>query len=133
HPIPSHPIPSIPSHPIPWIPSHPIPSHPIPSHPCCANPAAAVSRLGPMVPRAQTLPLGSRFVPVIVHAGDRPLSSLDFVFYQPQWPNSLAPFCTSQKPFCGFRFQESASHGRRRLGLESTDPVKWRSFHGPKP
>ncbi|XP_033375756.1 uncharacterized protein 114841037 [Parus major] len=78
-------------------------------------------------------PLGSRFIPVIVHAGDRPLSSLDFVFYQPQWSNSLAPFCTSQKPFCGFRFQESASHGRRRLGVESTDPIKWRSFHGPKP
>ncbi|XP_053854319.1 putative uncharacterized protein GUCA1ANB [Vidua macroura] len=78
-------------------------------------------------------PLGSRFVPVVAHTGGRPLSSFDFVFYQPGWSNSLAPFCTAQKPFCGFRFQEGTGHGRQRLDVESSDTKKWRSFHGPKP
>lgn len=77
--------------------------------------------------------LGSGFVPVVVHPGGRPLSSLQFVFYRPEWPNSLAPFCTAQKPCCGARFQEGARHGRPRSDLESTQPDKWRSFHRPKP
>ncbi|XP_038018242.1 putative uncharacterized protein GUCA1ANB [Motacilla alba alba] len=78
-------------------------------------------------------PLGSGFVPVVVHTGGRALSSFQFVFYRPGWPNSLAPFCTAQKPFCGFRFQPGTAHGRRRLDLPSSDTRKWRSFHGPKP
>uniref|UniRef100_A0A8C9NLB9 Uncharacterized protein n=1 Tax=Serinus canaria TaxID=9135 RepID=A0A8C9NLB9_SERCA len=78
-------------------------------------------------------PLGSRFVPVVVHTGGRPLSSFNFVFYQPGWPNSLSPFCTAQKAFCGFRFQEGTAHGRARLGLPSTDIRRWRACHGPKP
>lgn len=81
-------------------------------------------------PRA---PLGSGLVPVVVHAGGRPLSSFHFVFYQPGWPNSLAPFCTAQKPCCGFRFQPGTAHGRARLGVPSTDIRKWRACHGPKP
>ncbi|XP_056367410.1 putative uncharacterized protein GUCA1ANB [Oenanthe melanoleuca] len=78
-------------------------------------------------------PLGSRFVPVVVHPESRSLSSVEFVFYRPEWPNSLAPFCTTNKPFCGFRFHEGTKHGRPRTDLESASPRKWRSFHRPKP
>uniref|UniRef100_A0A8C3QUY5 Uncharacterized protein n=1 Tax=Cyanoderma ruficeps TaxID=181631 RepID=A0A8C3QUY5_9PASS len=85
------------------------------------------------ISKQQTPPLSSRFVPVIAHPGGRPLSPQEFVFYRPEWPNSLAPFCTAQRPFCGARFQQSARHGRRRVDLQSTEPSKWRPFHGPKP
>ncbi|KAL2295354.1 hypothetical protein Nmel_017766, partial [Mimus melanotis] len=70
-------------------------------------------------------PQGSRLVPVVVHPGGRPLSSFQFVFYRPECPNSLAPFYTTQKSFCGFRFHEGTAHGRRRCRLQSCSPAKW--------
>uniref|UniRef100_A0A8C3UY60 Uncharacterized protein n=1 Tax=Catharus ustulatus TaxID=91951 RepID=A0A8C3UY60_CATUS len=78
-------------------------------------------------------PWGSDLVPVVVHPGGRPLSSFQFVFYRPEWPNSLAPFCTTHKPFCGFRFQEGTRHGRPRSDLQSCSPTRWRTFYRPKP
>ncbi|XP_048184306.1 putative uncharacterized protein GUCA1ANB [Corvus hawaiiensis] len=78
-------------------------------------------------------PLGSRFVPFVAHTGGRPLGSFDFVFYRPECSNSLAPFCTMQKPFCRARFQEGTDHCRRKIDVENANIMKWRSMHGRKP
>lgn len=78
-------------------------------------------------------PLSSRFVPLVVHTGGRPLSSFNFVFYRPEYSNSLVPFYTTQKPFCGFCFKEDTDHRRRRIDVERTNVLKWRSLHGHKP
>uniref|UniRef100_A0A8C5JRJ1 Uncharacterized protein n=1 Tax=Junco hyemalis TaxID=40217 RepID=A0A8C5JRJ1_JUNHY len=105
----------------------------VPAHPGApAPPGVSAHASAPNRPPPGASP-GSHLVPVVVHTGGRPLSSFHFVFYQRAWPNSLAPFCTAQKPFCGFRFQEGTAHGRARLGVPSTDIRKWRACHGPKP
>lgn len=87
----------------------------------------------PASPRNQPPLWDSGLVPVVVHPGGRPLSSFQFVFYRPEWPNSLAPFCTTHKPFCGFRFREGARHGRPRSDLQSCSPTRWRTCYRPKP
>uniref|UniRef100_A0A672LQ95 Uncharacterized protein n=1 Tax=Sinocyclocheilus grahami TaxID=75366 RepID=A0A672LQ95_SINGR len=41
--------------------------------------------------------------------------------------NSLRPFCTAQKPACGFGFSWRTDHRRKRNDLQACNPVKWRS------
>uniref|UniRef100_A0A671R058 Uncharacterized protein n=1 Tax=Sinocyclocheilus anshuiensis TaxID=1608454 RepID=A0A671R058_9TELE len=47
--------------------------------------------------------------------------------------NSLRPFCTAQKPACGFGFSWRTDHRRKRNGLQACNPVKWRSQCVSKP
>uniref|UniRef100_A0A674GIS1 Uncharacterized protein n=1 Tax=Taeniopygia guttata TaxID=59729 RepID=A0A674GIS1_TAEGU len=102
---------------------------PSPQHSHCPDRPCRSSQTRPPPAAA----LGSRFVPVVAHAGGRPLSSFHFVFHQPGWPNSLAPFRTAQKPSCGPHCPPGTIHGRQRLDVPSADPGQWRSFHGPRP
>uniref|UniRef100_A0A8C5TEF9 Uncharacterized protein n=1 Tax=Malurus cyaneus samueli TaxID=2593467 RepID=A0A8C5TEF9_9PASS len=83
--------------------------------------------------RPPARPLGSRFIPVVVHPGGHPLNSFEFVFYRPEFPNTLAPFTTLQKPSCGFQFQESTQHRRQRMDVDSANVAKWRSLYRRKP
>ncbi|KAJ7427917.1 hypothetical protein WISP_02761 [Willisornis vidua] len=71
-------------------------------------------------------PLATRFVPVVVHSGGLPLSSSDFVFYRRAFSNSLAPFYTVQRPYCGYQFREDTNHSRTKTDLENADLMKWR-------
>lgn len=46
--------------------------------------------------------------------------------------NSLRPFCTAQKPSCGFRFSQDTDHRRKHNDLRACNPNKWRSVIKPQ-
>ncbi|KFW80870.1 hypothetical protein N305_04363, partial [Manacus vitellinus] len=82
----------------------------------------------PAAHQQQEQPLASRFVPVVVHTGGRPLSSFNFVFYRRTLSNSYCPFYTVQRPYCGYQFREDTTHGKIQTDLEPADVRKWRPF-----
>ncbi|KFV79819.1 hypothetical protein N308_09318, partial [Struthio camelus australis] len=71
-------------------------------------------------------PLASLLVPVVAHPGGCTPASLQFLFYQPNCPNSYCPFYTAQKPTCGYLYRRDTDHTRKVMDVPSANLVKWR-------
>uniref|UniRef100_A0A8D0SLH5 Uncharacterized protein n=2 Tax=Sus scrofa TaxID=9823 RepID=A0A8D0SLH5_PIG len=75
--------------------------------------------------REQTL--AAAYVPVMLNPKGQNPDKLRFNFYTSQYPNSLNPFCTSQKPTCGYLYCRDTDHTRKRFDVPPANLVLWRS------
>ncbi|XP_036908583.1 putative uncharacterized protein GUCA1ANB isoform X1 [Sturnira hondurensis] len=72
--------------------------------------------------REQTL--AAAYVPVVVGQNS---DKLRFHFYSSQCSNSLSPFYTLQKPFCGYLYHRDTDHSRKRFDVPPANVALWRS------
>ncbi|XP_037010785.2 putative uncharacterized protein GUCA1ANB isoform X1 [Artibeus jamaicensis] len=72
--------------------------------------------------REQTL--AATYVPVVVGQNS---DKLRFKFYSSQYSNSLSPFYTLQKPFCGYPYHRDTDHSRKRFDVPPANVALWRS------
>lgn len=75
--------------------------------------------------REQTL--ASAYVPVLVDPRGWNLDKPKFNFYTSQYSNSLSPFCTLQKPTCGYLYRRGTDHTRKLFDVPPANKVLWRS------
>uniref|UniRef100_A0A8C3VQH1 Ciliary microtubule inner protein 3 n=1 Tax=Catagonus wagneri TaxID=51154 RepID=A0A8C3VQH1_9CETA len=75
--------------------------------------------------REQTL--AAACVPGVLKPWGQNPDKLRFNFYTAQYPNSLNPFYTLQKPTCGYLYCRHTDHTRKRFDVPSANLVLWRS------
>lgn len=68
--------------------------------------------------------LAAAYMPVVV---DLRGQKFTFNFYTSQYPNTLSPFCTMQKPTCGYLYRRDTDHTRKRLDMPPANAILWRS------
>ncbi|XP_069879847.1 putative uncharacterized protein CIMIP3 isoform X2 [Dipodomys merriami] len=71
--------------------------------------------------------LAAAYMPVMVNHREQNSDKLRFHFYTPQYRNSLNPFCTLQKPTCGYLYCRDIDHTRKRFDVPPANLVLWRS------
>nr|KAF6362503.1 hypothetical protein mPipKuh1_000535 [Pipistrellus kuhlii] len=71
--------------------------------------------------------LAAAYMPVVVDLRGQSQDKFTFNFYTSQYPNTLSPFCTMQKPTCGYLYRRDTDHTRKRLDMPPANAVLWRS------
>lgn len=71
--------------------------------------------------------LAAAYMPVVVDLRGQNQDKLTFNFYTSQYPNTLSPFRTMQKPTCGYLYRRDTDHTRKRLDMPPANAILWRS------
>ncbi|XP_054578195.1 putative uncharacterized protein GUCA1ANB isoform X2 [Eptesicus fuscus] len=71
--------------------------------------------------------LAAAYMPVVVDLRGQNKDKLTFNFYTSQYPNTLSPFRTMQKPTCGYLYRRDTDHTRKRLDMPPANAILWRS------